>query len=241
MPLTINIESVRQGPRALHSRHRQGPRSSPTARPTRKSCRRDGPAGEGAAERAAGVRQAAPAAARHADRDDPRRRLGAVGGGRAARAFGPGRTSRHAGDAIPDDVPVLGFLDDAIMIELCARDLRHEIEAYDDFCEYRQREADRRGLKPETVGRADWLDRRREELQERMHRRRSRDSGRLRLRHRLRQQQRLRPGQPLHRQRLAPGSVQVPLSGQGAEPPNGRSRGPFVRLRGSFLIASHRT
>src|SRR5262245_11413827 len=30
-------------------------------------------------------------------------------------------------DAIPDHVPVLGFLDDAIMIELCARELRHEI------------------------------------------------------------------------------------------------------------------
>jgi uncharacterized membrane protein YkvA (DUF1232 family) len=79
------------------------------------------------------------------------------------------------GDAIPDHVPVLGFLDDAIMIELCARELRHEIDAYADFIEYRQREADRRGLKPDTVGRADWLDSRREELQERMRRRRGRE------------------------------------------------------------------
>ncbi|MBF6025492.1 YkvA family protein [Lysobacter niastensis] len=76
------------------------------------------------------------------------------------------------GDAIPDHVPVLGFLDDAIMIELCARELRHEIDAYADFIEYRQGEAERRGLKPEAVGRADWLDSRREELQERMRRRR---------------------------------------------------------------------
>ena len=81
-------------------------------------------------------------------------------------------------DIIPDDIPVFGFLDDAVMIELCARKLSHEIEAYDDFCEFRAREAERRGLKPETVGRADWLQGRRDELQERMHRRRGRDSGR---------------------------------------------------------------
>ena len=36
-------------------------------------------------------------------------------------------------DMIPDDVPVLGFLDDAIMIELIVRELRHDIEAYEDF------------------------------------------------------------------------------------------------------------
>lgn len=80
-------------------------------------------------------------------------------------------------DAIADHIPVLGFLDDAIMIELCARELRHEIDAYDDFCEFRQRESERRGLSPETVGRADWLAARREELQERMHRRRAREAG----------------------------------------------------------------
>ncbi|WP_396614949.1 YkvA family protein [Lysobacter soli] len=80
-----------------------------------------------------------------------------------------------AGDAIPDNVPVLGFIDDAIMIELCARELRHEIEAYDDFCDFRQREAERRKLDPASVGRADWLEGRRDELQERMHKRRNRD------------------------------------------------------------------
>jgi len=81
----------------------------------------------------------------------------------------------HDADVIPDDVPVLGFVDDAIMIELCARELQHEIEAYNDFTEFRQREAERRNLDPSQVGRADWLDARREELQDRMHRRRKRD------------------------------------------------------------------
>jgi len=75
-------------------------------------------------------------------------------------------------DIIPDDVPVLGFLDDAIMIELCVRELRPELDAYDEFCDYREREAKRRGEDPATVGRADWLGDRREELQDRMHRHR---------------------------------------------------------------------
>ena len=42
-------------------------------------------------------------------------------------------------DMIPDHVPGLGFLDDAIIIELVCRKLRHEIEAYQDFCRWRER------------------------------------------------------------------------------------------------------
>jgi uncharacterized membrane protein YkvA (DUF1232 family) len=80
-------------------------------------------------------------------------------------------------DIIPDTVPVLGFLDDAIMIELCVRELKHEIDSYEDFCDYRQREADQRGLNPAGVGRAEWLESRRSELVDRMHRRRDRDVG----------------------------------------------------------------
>src|SRR4249919_2187679 len=80
-------------------------------------------------------------------------------------------------DIIPDNVPVLGYFDDAIAIELCVRELRHELDAYDEFCDFRQGEAERRGMNPSTVGRAEWLASRRDELQERMHRQRSRDMG----------------------------------------------------------------
>ncbi|MEO0574989.1 MAG: YkvA family protein [Pseudomonadota bacterium] len=40
-------------------------------------------------------------------------------------------------DLIPDDVPGLGLLDDAIIIELLLMELQHVIEAYRDFCRYR--------------------------------------------------------------------------------------------------------
>lgn len=80
-------------------------------------------------------------------------------------------------DVIPDNVAVLGFLDDAVMIELAVGELKHELAAYDDFCDFRQRQAERRGLEPDKVGRADWLDSRREELVDRMHTRRERDVG----------------------------------------------------------------
>jgi hypothetical protein len=80
-------------------------------------------------------------------------------------------------DVISDSVPVLGYLDDAVMIEMCVRDLQHELDAYDDFCDFRQRQAERLGLDPAKVGRADWLGGRREELVDRMHQRRERDFG----------------------------------------------------------------
>jgi uncharacterized membrane protein YkvA (DUF1232 family) len=37
-------------------------------------------------------------------------------------------------DMIPDSIPGIGYLDDAIMIELIVRELRHDIEGYQDFC-----------------------------------------------------------------------------------------------------------
>lgn len=76
-------------------------------------------------------------------------------------------------DLIPDNIPVLGFLDDAIMIEVVQQVLQPEIQAYAEFCEYRTEEAAHRGVDGAKVGREDWLEDRRAELQARMRTRRT--------------------------------------------------------------------
>jgi uncharacterized membrane protein YkvA (DUF1232 family) len=59
-------------------------------------------------------------------------------------------------DIIPDRLPGLGFLDDALMAELVIRELKHELEGYRDFCEYREKQEILRG-KDVRVSRDDWL------------------------------------------------------------------------------------
>ena len=72
-------------------------------------------------------------------------------------------------DLIPDRVPGLGYLDDAIMVELVVQDLKHEIEAFDAFVLFRKEK------KKEKKATTDNLEKRRVSLQGRMRRRRRGD------------------------------------------------------------------
>jgi len=83
----------------------------------------------------------------------------------------------EAHDLVPDSLPVLGLVDDAIMLELVLRDLRHELEGYEEFDEYRRHETARpagaEAARP--VSREDWLESRRQALHARIRQRRERD------------------------------------------------------------------
>ncbi|HEB88574.1 MAG TPA: DUF1232 domain-containing protein [Deltaproteobacteria bacterium] len=72
-------------------------------------------------------------------------------------------------DLIHDKIPGLGYLDDAIMVELVVQDLKHEIEAYDAFVEYRKAHRKAKSASPDA------LKKRRASLQGRMRRRRRAD------------------------------------------------------------------
>jgi len=73
-----------------------------------------------------------------------------------------------AKDMIPDKIPGLGYLDDALMAELCARELKPELDGYRDFNQYRENEATLRGKK---VSREDWLAAKRRQIWLRIRRR----------------------------------------------------------------------
>jgi uncharacterized membrane protein YkvA (DUF1232 family) len=76
-------------------------------------------------------------------------------------------------DIIPDDIPGIGLLDDAVMIELVFRELRHEIEAYEEFVRYRQSLPKRAPASGARGSLAVKLDQRRVQLKARMRRRRA--------------------------------------------------------------------
>jgi uncharacterized membrane protein YkvA (DUF1232 family) len=82
-------------------------------------------------------------------------------------------------DLIPDHVPGLGFLDDAIYVEIVIRELSAEIESYEEFCLFREAEEARRKETGEDphVEREEWLADKRAALHARMRKRRRGGSG----------------------------------------------------------------
>jgi uncharacterized membrane protein YkvA (DUF1232 family) len=78
-------------------------------------------------------------------------------------------------DLIPDHIPGLGYLDDAIYTELVIRELKAEIESYEEFCQFRAAEEKKRKEKGQDpkVGREEWLADKRASLHTKMRKRRS--------------------------------------------------------------------
>jgi len=83
---------------------------------------------------------------------------------------------------IPDDLPVLGFLDDAIMVEIVCKQLRHEMQAYQDFQAYLKEklpgklteagQSEKGQIGGDPTSKSEWLEERRQQLHSRMRRRR---------------------------------------------------------------------
>ena len=78
-------------------------------------------------------------------------------------------------DILPDHIPVIGYLDDVIIIELVVREMRHVLEAYGDFCNFRDGYDARFGAGHDPALRRDRIDRKRQQLHQRMKRRMARD------------------------------------------------------------------
>ena len=74
-------------------------------------------------------------------------------------------------DILPDHIPVIGYLDDVIMIELVVRELHHVRDAYEDFCDFRDDYDKKFGAGHDSAVRRDRVDRKRQQLHQRMKRR----------------------------------------------------------------------
>lgn len=70
-------------------------------------------------------------------------------------------------DLVPDEIPVLGYLDDAIMIELVIQDMSLDLKSYRQFCGFRKTEEARRG-DAAKVDRESWLSGTRSEIRSSM-------------------------------------------------------------------------
>lgn len=53
---------------------------------------------------------------------------------------------------IPNDLPVIGRSDEALLVDTAMDNLRAELDDYADFCRYRHSEAMRLGVTPESIG-----------------------------------------------------------------------------------------
>jgi uncharacterized membrane protein YkvA (DUF1232 family) len=74
-------------------------------------------------------------------------------------------------DILPDDIPVIGYFDDVIVVELIMQDLQHVRQAYEDFCAFRTKFDGEHGKALDGAVRRDRIDRRRQQLHQRMRRR----------------------------------------------------------------------
>jgi hypothetical protein len=67
--------------------------------------------------------------------DRPRRQVRALG-----------QYVRNPDDLIPDDLPLIGLLDDAILVDRCVGDLQHELADWRDFRDFRRDWAAAQGI-----------------------------------------------------------------------------------------------
>ena len=80
-------------------------------------------------------------------------------------------------DLIPDHIPGIGFLDDAMFVEIIIRELRSELSAYREFCRFREEEEARlrEDGKDPAENRDQWLGAKRDELHSKIAEKRSDD------------------------------------------------------------------
>ncbi len=71
-------------------------------------------------------------------------------------------------DVIPDDVPLVGFLDDAIMIKFVEEDLEHELWGYRKFRAFREGKEQRFWTDTAKKRLAPWLEAKRKELRQKI-------------------------------------------------------------------------
>ena len=67
---------------------------------------------------------------------------------------------RESGDLIPDQHPVVGLLDDAVLVDVALQLMRGELADYEDFCRFRRVAAEFAGMSEGETGltREHWLE-----------------------------------------------------------------------------------